>query len=262
MAKTSIKPGAGAVSEEKPDATLTAPAQAGAVVPYSGDQANYDDGSRDQITPKLGLVNGTGKLATAFRAEFGKFVYAERLVLGSELLVIPLRLDKYFVECRRGGVKLKHTDEKAFFKTAKAANEAGYALDWNSNHPNQAEEAATLTFLVEGPAEDPSGDFFIEVPSLKKAFAPVTMSVRRGGYRNVFRQWKTAEDRAALRGGQLWHGVWKLTREECKSEEHDNSWVEPRTTPFARLTAEDIAAITAAAAKFGGRVASADTTAE
>lgn len=251
MAKSSIRPGAGSQADAPASENLPATQPGSAPVPYSGDRNNYDSPNRDQIIPKLGLVNATGPLAKKFRADYGKYVFEERLVLGGEVPVIPLRLDKYFVECRRGGTDLKFEDEKKIFRSAREAQLAGYALDWDSQHVNKAEEAATITFLVAGPADDVADAFFITAAGL--TFAPAVHTVRRGAYRDVYRQLYTAQSRAELRGGKLWHGLWELyAKTDCSSPNRDNEWAESRIRPKSKLTAEDIAGLEKLALGYSG----------
>ena len=251
MAKSSIIPGVTSVTSSPAGGTETTTLDrinpAAGYTPSNSlivqDAINYDDPGRDQIIPRLGLVNGTGNLAKKFRSDYGKFVYSERLVLGEKVAVIGVKLSKFYIECRRGGIDLKFEDEKRTFATANAAHHAGYAIDFDSKHTDKVEEAATLLLLVSGPKDDPSGDFFIDVGG--HSVAPVAFTVRRGGYRSVYRHLFSNENRAKLRGGKLWETVWTLFREEEESKKNDNVWVEPRIEVAARLSAEDVAKLEA-----------------
>lgn len=198
------------------------PANQNTAIAAPADRINYDDPGRDQIMPRLGLVNATGKLAKKFRENYGQFVFEDRLVLGKEITAIAVKLQKYYTECRRNGVDLKFEDEKKNFATASDAHAAGYAIDFDSNHPNKAEEVASILLLVAGPKDDAGGAFFIEAGGL--TFAPALMSVRRGGYRDVYRKMYTHETRAALRGGKVYDTTWTLTPETVSSTKNDNEW--------------------------------------
>lgn len=248
MAKSKLEPGSPAGSSS--DSQVATQPQ-GSVATYH-ENTDYDSPNRDMIIPKLAIVNSTGPLAAKFRADYGKLVFEGRLILGEEASVIPLKLSKYYVECRRAGVDLKFADEKKIFKTANQAHQAGYAIEWDSKHTDKVEEAATITFLVAGPESDPGGAFFIKVG--EKFYAPAVMSFRRGGYRDVYRQLFTSESRSAMQGRALWHSAWTLfVKPDCTSQHVDNTWAEARIKPLGKLTDVEIANLAKAAVEFGGR---------
>jgi hypothetical protein len=233
--KSSLKPGS---IETPPQGSTALATQPAGTLAIPQDKYDYDnDGSRDVLTPVLGLVNSTGPLAKKFRGDYGKFCYAERVILGETVSVIALRLEKFYVESRRNGVELKYDEDKQFFGTAAAAHAAGYAVDFDSNHPNKVDEASRVLLLVAGPADDPSGDFFVNLAGL--SFAPAQMTLRRGGHRDVYRKLNTAATRAPLRGGVIHDQLWLLSREE--REKGENAWVEPRIEIKAKLVPEDVA---------------------
>lgn len=242
MAKTTLKPGQSS-QEVTPDNPQNLPAttEGSAPVPYQGDANNYDDASRDIKIPRLGIVNGVGPLFKKFPKNVGELAFEERIVLGSETSVIPVNLRKFYVEIRRGGVDLKYGDGTMpkIFKSAKDANDAGYAIDWDSNHPNKAQEAGEILMLVAGPENDPQDAFFIEVDG--KFYSPALMTVRRGGYREVFRLFRTVEARAAARGGHLYQTEFKLWAQLVEGEK--NSWFEPRAQAVAKFSDETVAKI-------------------
>jgi len=233
MAKSSIVPGQAPAHHAESTSLVPSDSHVPAI-----DNRDYDSPSNDRITPFLGIVSSVGKLAKKFRSDYAKFVYAERLVLGAEVKVIGLRLEKLYVGTKVNGVELKFEDKKPTWKTANAAHQAGFAIDFDSNCPNKAEEAANLLLLVSGPKDDPSGDFFIEIGG--DHFAPVQMTVRRGGYRSTYKPLFTQQGNAQMRGQKLYQTVWTMSTEEVASKKNDNVWPEPRIAIKSRLTDEEL----------------------
>lgn len=248
MASTKLSPGKAGQSVETDNPQNLPATQAGsAVAPYQGDHNNYDDASRDIKIPRIGIVNGVGPLFKKFPKNVGEIAFEERLILGAETDVIVLNLRKFYVEIRRNGVDLKYGDGilPKVFKTAGEANAAGYAIDWDSNHVNKAQEAGEILLLVAGPADDVQDAFYIEAGG--KFWAPALTTVRRGGYREVYRLFKTVETRAQARGGKLHGTVFKYWPKLVEGDQ--NSWFEPRAEAKAKLAPEDIAKIESALGK-------------
>lgn len=239
MASSKLTPGKSQQTAETDNPQNLPATQAGAAVtPYQGDQTNYDDASRDIKIPRLGIVNGVGPLFKKFPKNVGELAFEERLILGPETDVIALNLRKFYVEIRRNGVDLKYGDGimPKIFKKASDANAAGYAIDWDSNHVNKAQEAGEILLLVAGPADDVQDAFYIEAAG--KNWAPALTTVRRGGYREVYRLLNTVKDRAEARGGRLHGTIFKYWAKLVDGDQ--NSWFEPRAEAKAKLAPEEV----------------------
>jgi hypothetical protein len=252
MASSKLTPGQSQQTAQTENPQNLPATQGGtAPVPYRGDSTNHDDGARDRKTDKLGIVNGVGPLFKKFPKNVGEIVFGERLPLGTEVEVIPVRLRKYYVEIRRNGVDLKYGDGTTpkIFKTAAEANAAGYAVDWDSNHVNKAQEAGEILLLVAGPADDLQDAFYIELDG--KNWAPALFNVRRGGYREVYRLYKTIEDRAIARGSRLHGTVFKLWA--FFKEGDQNSWYEPRSEAVRKLSPDAFAKVEEARQRLEGK---------
>lgn len=261
MAKSSITPGAGSKSEAPSDSQLPVPTGSSAVTP-ANDAAKYDDGSRDVIIPRLGLIGNIGPLWKKFQRNAGDFAFEERLVLGNSVQVIPLSLRKFYVEIKRNGKDLKFGDGimPKIFQSANEANLQGYGIDFDSLLPNKAQEAGEILYLVQGPADDVAGAFYIEVDG--KFYAPALMTYRRGGFRSVWKLVNTAKVRAEARKAELYGSVFTLTSKLEENAERQQAWYEPRITPTGRVSEAGIAAIREAAGTYLGKAASSTPTAE
>jgi len=242
MAKTQLKPGTSgqSVETENPQ-NLPATQEGSAMTPYHGDSNDYDSGSRDIKIPRLGIVNGVGPLFAKFPRNVGTLAFEERIILGEKAEAIVLNLRKFYVEIRRNGVDFKYGDGNMpkIFASAKLAHEAGYAIDWDSNYANKAQEAAEILMLVEGPADDPQDAFYITADGKNWGLALTT--VRRGGFREVYRLFNTVQTRAEARGGKLHQTVFEYSVKLVPGE--NNSWFEPRAAGLRKLSDEDVAKI-------------------
>lgn len=246
MAKSSIKPALGLESHS--DVMLATTANSTVVALNEAER--YDDGSRDIIIPKLGLVNNVGDLWKKFPRNAGDFVFEKRLVLGSSVEVIALSLRKFYVECKRDGQFLKYGDGimPKIFTSASEANRNGYAIDFDSLSPNKVEEAGEILFLVAGPADDAASSFYIEVDG--KSFAPSLMSFRRGGFREAWKLVNTVKVRADSRKGDLFGTLFTLTSFLKEDTVKKQAWFEPRIAVTRRVTEPGIASIRVAASSF------------
>jgi hypothetical protein len=223
MAKTSITP-----EVETPEALTArhlpatqAPAQ---LAGYNPD--HYDDPNRDIQTPTLGLINKIGPLSKAFPKNAGEFALGDQLVLGETVTAVCVGKQKLYVESRRGGVDLKFGDGimPRMFASANEAFQAGYAVDFDSNRPNRVEEAAKLAFLIRAPQGDSSGEFYYVAPDGSK-WAVVQTTVRRGGYRGVYRPINT---RASRPNEKLYATFWTISAEHVENTQKKQDWFEMR----------------------------------
>lgn len=262
MAKSSITPGAGVKSDRPSDSELPATQGSTAVVPAT-DGAKYDDGSRDVVNPRLGLINKIGPLSTKFPRNAGEFAFEDRLVLGkqipggkvgeSTLDVILVSTRKFYVECKRDGVFLKYGDgiKPKIFQTANAANLAGYGIDFDSQLPNKVEEAGEALVLVAGPADDVADAFFIEVDG--QVYAPALMSFRRGSFRDAWKILNTGKSRAEARKAEVFGTIYNLSSKLVENEEKGQAWFETRATAKSKVSPEGLANIRFALGRILGK---------
>lgn len=255
MAKTSIKP------EEATPVTSTAVTTTQSAAPANYNPDKYDDSSRDVQHPVLGLINKIGPLSKTFPKNAGEFAFADTILLGEKVTVIPLGFLKIFIESRRDGKDLKYGDGiiAKVFPSANAAYQAGYVVDFDSNMPNRVEEGSKLGFLVLGPKEDTTGEFYLRSPDGGNYGLAVT-TLRRGGHKGVYRPLYNHYYRRAKAAGLPESEIhtllekpdfsWTLSAEHVDNPARGQDWFEPRIARAAQLTPEFAAWVTAEVGKF------------
>lgn len=85
---------------EKIGAPLPLAETASAVLskPVYNEEVSGEDSSEDRKTPFLSLIHGTGKFGQKNRADIGKFLLKNEIVMGTKLNVIFCKIDKYWAE--------------------------------------------------------------------------------------------------------------------------------------------------------------------
>jgi hypothetical protein len=189
MAKTTIAAPASAGASPEIKRDLPAVANAASNIPANYNPDQYDDPNRDIQTPILGLINKVGPLSKKFPKNVGELVLGD-VLLGEAITVVPVAKHKIYVEVRRNGTDLKFGDGivPRVFSSAREAADAGYAVDFNRENPlaSRVEEAAQMAFLVQGPKDDKSGEFYYTAPD-GTIWGIGQTTLRRGSYRDVYR---------------------------------------------------------------------------
>lgn len=233
MAKTKITP-----DSDDVQSTAVVPVSTTAVAPYEAAADQYEDSSRDIRLPVLGLVNKVGPLADKWENKAGNFVVGEVLI-GPEVRVVPVAVQKLYAEVARGGRKLEYgKDQGKLYATEAEARQAGYVVDKSYQAPNRVEEIARVNYLVFAPADCKADDFYLEAAGLK--FQPAVCTYRGGAYRDVYLPLYNHAARLALvkrlptarvpahevfAQTQAWTHFWTL--KSTKKSNAQNTWLAP-----------------------------------
>lgn len=253
MAKTSIRPEEQKIESSNLPALPTSPQ-----LPAGYNPDRYDDETRDVQTPTLGLINKIGPLSKKFPKNAGDFAFGD-VLLGPTATVIPIGFVKFFVESVRNGEPLKYGEiydpPARKFVSANEAYRQGYAVEYDTNYPNRAEESARIAFLVAGPPDDDSGEFYLTAPD-GRHWGVAVSSFRRGSLRGTFKPVFTHIYRLSQAQAKpieeiaFYDWMWELRSEHVDNVQKKQDWFESRIKKLGHLPPDMIDWIRASVGAF------------